>query len=164
MSANQTQQVPAYFNLTADGVGYLNRVRIVQSKGKRGSEYFAGTIQALHGDADEKSRFDVRIVGGEAKEIFARMLDEFPALLDKDYKRRPTVFVGFRVSDLKPVCFETSAKNDKGEEIKVTTPSIDARLLKFKFVKVNRELWYKSQDGQPDAESSSEVPADAVAA
>ena len=57
MSANQTQQVPAYFNLTADGVGYLNRVRIVQSKGKRGSEYFACTIQALHGDADEKSRF-----------------------------------------------------------------------------------------------------------
>ena len=158
MSANQTQQVPAYFNLTADGVGYLNRVRIVQS-GKRGSEYYACTIQALHGDADEKSRFDVRIVGGEAKEIFVRMLDEFPALLAKDYRRRPTVFVGFRVSDLKPVCFETSGRNDKGEEIKVTTPSIDARLLKFKFVKVNRELWYKS-----DAESSSEVPADAVTA
>ena len=84
MSANQTQQVPAYFNLTADGVGYLNRVRIVQSKGKRGSGYFACTIQALHGDADEKSRFDVRIVGGEAKEIFARFQRSWTKITNAD--------------------------------------------------------------------------------
>lgn len=160
--SNQTQQVSAYFNLTADGVGYLNRPRTVQAKGKRSSEYFACTIQALHGDADEKSRFDLRIVGGEAKDLFARLLDEFPALLDADYKRRPTVFVGFRAGDITPIAFETNAKDDKGKPIKITTPSIDGRLLKFKFIKVNGEYWYKSENSHSDdaAETQTDAHAD----
>lgn len=144
--SNQTQQVSAYFNLTADGVGYLNRPRTVQAKGKRSSEYFACTIQALHGDADEKSRFDLRVVGGEAKDLFSRLLDEFPALLDADYKRRPTVFVGFRAGDITPIAFETNAKDDQGKPIKITTPSIDGRLLKFKFIKVDGQYWYTSEN------------------
>ena len=140
----QNQQVPAYFDLTADGVGFMNRPRVVQ--GKRGCEYFSCTIQALHGDADEKSRFDVRIVGGKAKELFAKLLEEFPDLLSNDYKRRPNVFVGFRVGDLCPVVFETTSKNDRNESMKINTTSIDARLLKFKFIKVNRQYWYTEKD------------------
>ena len=156
----QNQQVPTYFDLTADGVGFMNRPRVVQ--GKRGSEYFSCTIQALHGDADEKSRFDVRIVGGKAKELFAKLLEEFPDLLSNDYKRRPTVFVGFRVGDLRPVVFETNSKNDRNESVKVNTPSIDGRLLKFKFIKVNRQYWYTEKD-DAQAQSSEAHTEDATA-
>ena len=92
--SNQVQNVPAYFDLTADGVGFMNRPRVVQGKRGSGHVYFSCTIQALHGDADEKARFDVRIVGGKAKELFAKLLEEFPDLLSSDYKRRPTVFIG----------------------------------------------------------------------
>jgi hypothetical protein len=147
--SNQVQNVPAYFDLTADGVGFMNRPRVVQGKRGSGHVYFSCTIQALHGDADEKARFDVRIVGGKAKELFAKLLEEFPDLLSSDYKRRPTVFIGFRVGDLHPVVFETNSKNDKNEPVKVNTPSIDARLLKFKFIKVNRQVWYTEKKRYP---------------
>lgn len=53
-----TQQTQTYFNLLADGFGFLNRLREVQPK--RGKAFYACTIQAARGDADDKSRFDVR--------------------------------------------------------------------------------------------------------
>jgi len=34
----------------------------------------------------------------------------------------------------------------KNEPVKVNTPSIDARLLKFKFIKVNRQVWYTEKN------------------
>lgn len=124
----------AYFNLTCEGVGFLNRPRIV--KGKKVPEYFAVTISASRGDAGEKTRFDVRVVGSEAKILFQKMLEEFPALLSKDFKKRPTVVVGFRVGDIQPTTFES-----KG----AITATIDGRLLKFKFIRVSGELWYEAQ-------------------
>lgn len=154
MTQAQNNQVPAYFNLTADGIGFLNRPRVVEGRGKNSSGYFACTIQALRGDADDKSRFDLRVVGGRAKELMAELLEAFPNLLSSDYRKRPTVTVGFRAGDLQPVHFETKAKNDKGEQITVTTPSIDGRLLQFKFIKVGGQVWYSEKDDvQTDAES-----------
>ncbi|EOF8539387.1 DUF3577 domain-containing protein, partial [Neisseria gonorrhoeae] len=84
-----TQSNQNYFNLTADGIGFLNRPREVQGK-RKSSNYYACTIQASRGDNGEKTRFDLRIVGGQAKELFARLLEEFPQLLSKNYRERPT--------------------------------------------------------------------------
>lgn len=51
-----TQSNQNYFNLTADGIGFLNRPREVQGK-RKSSNYYACTIQASRGDNGEKTRF-----------------------------------------------------------------------------------------------------------
>ena len=90
--SNQTNQTKSqYFNLTSDGVGFVNRVREVQTKGKKGSSYFACVIQASYGDSGDKCRFDVRVVGSEAKEVFQRLLETYPSLKESEYKKHPTV-------------------------------------------------------------------------
>lgn len=151
--SNQTQN--QYFNLTADGIGFLNRPRTVTAK--KGHPYYAATIQASRGDSGDKTRFDVRIVGGHAKELFEQLLQEFPNLQATQLKDRPTVIVGFRVGDLQPIKFETE---DRKTGEKIETLSIDARLLKFKFIKVNGEFWYRSsQDEQNQADTDNPVPA-----
>ena len=134
-----TQTNQNYFNLTADGIGFLNRPREVQ--GRKSSNYYACTIQASRGDNGEKTRFDLRIVGGQAKELFARLLEEFPQLLSKNYRERPTVVVGFRAGDIQPLKFETNNR-ETGEVLE--TLSIDGRLLKFHFIKVDGDMWYQS--------------------
>lgn len=135
-----TQTNQNYFNLTADGIGFLNRPREVQGK-RKSSNYYACTIQASRGDEGEKTRFDLRVVGGQAKELFARLLEEFPQLLSKNYRERPTVVVGFRAGDIQPLKFETNNR-ETGEVLE--TLSIDGRLLKFKFIKVDGDMWYQS--------------------
>ena len=134
-----TQSNQNYFNLTADGIGFLNRPREVQ--GRKSSNYYACTIQASRGDDGEKTRFDLRVVGGQAKELFARLLEEFPQLLSKNYRERPTVVVGFRAGDIQPLKFETNNR-ETGEVLE--TLSIDGRLLKFHFIKVDGDMWYQS--------------------
>jgi len=135
-----TQTNQNYFNLTADGIGFLNRPREVQGK-RKSSNYYACTIQASRGDDGEKTRFDLRVVGGQAKELFARLLEEFPQLLSKNYRERPTVVVGFRAGDIQPLKFETNNR-ETGEVLE--TLSIDGRLLKFHFIKVDGDMWYQS--------------------
>lgn len=145
MTQSTNQNANAYFNLTADGIGFLNRPRTVQSKHKNSQPYYACTVQASRGDAGDKTRFDLRVVGGKAKELFEKLLQEFPNLQASDHKQRPTVSVGFRAGDLQPIMFETQNRQT-GERIQ--TLSIDARLLKFKFIKVNGQYWYTEKDDE----------------
>ena len=141
--SNQTNQTKSqYFNLTSDGVGFVNRVREVQTKGKKGSSYFACVIQASYGDSGDKCRFDVRVVGSEAKEVFQRLLETYPSLKESEYKKHPTVSIAFRLGDLNPKVVEFTDKKT-GEDI--SYPTIDARLLIVKSMKVNGELFHKTQ-------------------
>lgn len=145
----QATQTQNYFNLTSDGIGFLNRPREVKST--KGNPYFACTISASRGSDGDKSRFDLRVVGGEAKELFSKLLENFPEFLDKDFKNHPKVVVGFRAGDIRPIVFE-STNRQTGE--KIATPSIDGRLLKFTFIKVNGEFWYKeNKENQSNAET-----------
>ena len=144
-------QNQTFFNLTVDGCGFLNRPRIVQSKGKNGS-YFSATIQAKRGDAGETTRFEIRVVGGEAKSLFQKLLDEYPALLDKDYKKHPSVFVSFRIGDIQPMSFENK---QTGKPVLY----IDGRLLKFKSITVNKEKWYaENTQATTNAQATTEQP------
>ncbi|MBR2251054.1 MAG: DUF3577 domain-containing protein [Neisseriaceae bacterium] len=144
-------QTQTFFNLTVDGCGFLNRPRIVQSKGKNGS-YFSATIQAKRGDSGETTRFEIRVVGGEAKSLFQKLLDEYPALLDKDYKKHPSVFVSFRIGDIQPMSFENK---QTGKPVLY----IDGRLLKFKSITVNKEKWYaENTQATTNAQAPTEQP------
>ena len=130
-------QTSSYFNLIVDGCGFLNRPRIVEGKGKN-SSYFSATIQANRGDSGETTRFEVRVVGGEAKSLFQKLLDEYPALLSKDYKKRPSVFVSFRIGDIQPMQFE-------GKDGKPTL-YIDGRIIKFNSISVNKQKWFSKPE------------------
>ena len=144
---NNSSNSSVYFNLIADGCGFLNRPRVVQSKS---GSYFACTIAANRGDAGETTRFEVRVVGGEAKSLFQKLLDEFPALLDKDFKKRPSVFVSFRIGDIQPMQFEKDGK---------TTLYIDGRILKFKSITVNKEKWFVDTQSNATADEALSVAA-----
>ena len=141
----------SYFNLTAEGIGFLNRPRRVTGKK---IDYFACTIQASRGNEGDKTRFDLRVVGGQAKELFEQLLEQFPDLENNDFKKRPKVVVGFRAGDIQATVFEST--NARTKE-KVVTPSIDGRLLKFNFIKVNGEFWYKSSAESSIATAESSI-------
>ena len=73
MSELNVAQPAAYFNLHAEGCGYLNRVRTV--KPEKGSPYLACTIAAKHGDATSPmtTKFDCRISGTRAQAIVQQL-------------------------------------------------------------------------------------------
>ena len=151
-----------YYNLTSQGVGFLNRPRIVEVKGKGGksNQYYAANIQALRGDKEspEKTPFSVRITGTEAKELFAKLLADFPDLTHKDFNKRPKVFVGFSIGDIQPMSY-TRKDTDEVQNI------IDGRLLKFTFINVNGESWYSAaQQSQPASNAMTEEQPQAKAA
>lgn len=137
-----------YYNLTSQGVGFLNRPRTVEVKGKGGksNQYYAANIQALRGDKEspEKTPFSVRITGTEAKELFAKLLADFPDLLHKNFNKRPKVFCGFSIGDILPASYK---RKDTDEE----ALNIDGRLLKFTFINVDGKSWYPApaEQSQP---------------
>ena len=128
-----------YFNLTADGVGFVNRIRKVQSK--KGDPYFGCTIQASYGDSGDKCRFDVRVVGNEAKEAFQSLVETYPELLSAEVKKHPTVIISFRLGDLNPKMIEFTDREGQSRSF----ATIDARLLIAKSIKVNGEVFHKTQ-------------------
>ena len=128
-----------YFNLTADGVGFVNRIRKVQSK--KGDPYFGCTIQASYGDSGDKCRFDVRVVGNEAKEAFQSLVETYPELLSAEVKEHPTVIISFRLGDLNPKMIEFTDREGQSRSF----ATIDARLLIAKSIKVNGEVFHKTQ-------------------
>ena len=114
-----------FFNLHVEGVGYLNRVRVI--KPKNGQEFIACTISAMRGSADDVgyTKFDCRVSGAQAQEV-VRMLEE-----DVAAERR--VIVGFRLADIYPELFTFEKGENKGQP----GVAIKGRLLRVKFAKVN---------------------------
>ena len=149
MQTSKTEKT--YFNLTCDGVGYLNRPRWVESKK---SKYIACTIQALRGDEEDKTRFDVRVVGGQAQKVFEDLLKAYPDLLSNDYKKRPTVTIGFRIGD---IYAKTDEAEDRETGEKILTPTIDGRLIRIKYLKVRGEMFYRDE---PNANQEADSAAD----
>jgi hypothetical protein len=117
----------AFFDLTVDGVGYLNRVRAV--KPKKGAEFLACTVAAMRGNVGDLgyTKFDCRVSGADAKKIVQ--------LLEADVTADRTVLVGFRIADIYPETFVF----EKGEKKGQTGVSLKGRLLRIKFARVNGE-------------------------
>jgi len=121
-----------YFDLHVNGLGYLNRPREI--KVKKGQDFVAVDIAALHGAADDVNytRFDCRVSGREAESVIRRCMVKMAA--DEDAK----VLIGFRLGDVSPELF-TYRSGDKAGEIGV---SLKARLLKIHWVRVNGDTVY----------------------
>ena len=156
--ASAPQGEATAFNLITEGVGYLNRVRLV--KPTKGPTYLACTIKALMGKADavEYMPFDCIVVGGLAKEVITTLK------ADLDAERR--VIVGFRVGDAKPDRYEI--KNPETGEVKEVVGQ-KARLLQITFAKVNGAkvdipLVQRAADTESGSEPGSQPVADAASA
>ncbi len=55
-TSNTAQGQKKFFDLHTRGLGYLNRVRMVTTKGKggrRGDSFLACAVNALHGDSED---------------------------------------------------------------------------------------------------------------
>jgi hypothetical protein len=120
---------PSYFNLFVDGVGYLNRVRTVEPKGKRTETFLACSISALRGstNAAQYTKFDCRVSGKQAKEAVE--------LLEPDVTAEKRVIVGFRIADIYTDLFTYKEGERKGQP----GVTIKGRLLRLKFAKVDGE-------------------------
>jgi Protein of unknown function (DUF3577)/Fe2+ transport protein len=125
MSELKMSNPTTYFNLRAEGCGYLNRVRTV--KPEKGQPYLACTIAAKHGDATSPitTKFDCRVSGSRAQSIVGQ--------LEADVKAEKKVFIGFRIGDFVPELFVYQNGKRKGETGVVNK----GRLLQVTFAKVD---------------------------
>jgi len=129
MSELNAARTTSYFNLHAEGCGYLNRVRTVTPE--NGSPYLACTIAAKHGDTANPTttKFDCRVSGTRAQAI---VLQLEPAV---NAERR--VFIGFRIGDFAPELFVYQNGVQKGKTGVVNK----GRLLQVTFVKVDGQTF-----------------------
>ena len=125
-----SQYETKYFDLHIQGIGYLNRVREV--KPSRSEPFWATDIAAIFGSADnvQRTRFDCRVVGTEAKRVIAHAKKH----VDADRK----VLVAFKLGDLYAETFTF----EKGDKAGTTGISLKARLLRIDWVKVDGETVY----------------------
>lgn len=125
---SQSQDVQ-YFDLTTEGVGYLNRIRTVSPK--KVTPYLACTINALCGPSDdvEYRNCDLIVVGTQAKAVVAQLEDAVIA--------QKKVIVGFRFGDASPNRYEVTNRETGAIEPRLC---IKGRLLQITFAKI---------DGQP---------------
>lgn len=139
-----------YFDLHINGIGYLNRARVV--KPKKGTPFLAVDITAIHGDSKEpqKTRFDCRVSGAEAKKVIEQYMSQINdqgRMAADGTTLRHKVLAGFRLGDLYTDVFTY----DKGEKKGTTGVSLKARLLRLDWVKVDGNIVY-----QVNAETSEE--------
>jgi hypothetical protein len=127
---SQATNESSYFDLHVEGVGYLNRVRVVQPKSKKkGQEFLACTVSAMRGSTEQVgyTKFDCRVSGADAQAIVRQ--------LEADVTAQKKVIIGFRIADIYPETFVYEKGDHQGE----TGVSIKGRLLRVKFAKVNGE-------------------------
>ena len=140
-----------YFDLHITGIGYLNRIREVTPQ--RTAPFLATDIAAIFGasDAVQKTYFDCRVFGGEAKKVIRGAWNCLKA--DPDAK----VLMAFKLGDLHAEPFTYKQGNKAGE----TGISLKARLLRIEWVKVNGETVYtapkrQDQEDAPGAATTNE--------
>jgi len=90
------------FNLHTNGIGYLNRIRWVETKGRgrRSDPFLACSISALRGSSDEVqyTLFDLRVSGQDA----IALVDGLRTEVEQGRK----VIVSFRIADIYPHTYE----------------------------------------------------------
>lgn len=114
-----------YFDLHIHGIGYVNRIREVSVK--RGENFWACDIAALHGAEDDVqyTRFDCRVSGSEAGKLIKRM--------QKACQEEKKILIGFKLGDLYTDTFTYESGTKQGE----TGVSLKARLLFVYWIKVD---------------------------
>lgn len=143
-----------YFDLHIDGIGYLNRAREVAVR--KGGNFLAVDITAIHGEADapQKTRFDCRVNGTEARALIARLMPKINETFTAadGTTARHKVLCGFRLGDLYAETFTYT----KGERAGQTGVSLKARLLRLNWVMVDGEFVYRAEAKADEAETPTE--------
>lgn len=131
-----------YFDLHIHGIGYVGRIREVQVK--RGDNFWACDISALHGPEDDVqyTRFDCRVSGSEATKLIKRC-----APASQEQKK---ILIGFKLGDLYAETFVYEAGDKAGQ----TGVSLKARLLYISWIKVDGETVYIAPPKAEPAEDS----------
>ena len=121
----QAEAQSKYFDLHTEGIGYLNRIRVVPVK--KGEGYLCCAISALRGSADEPeyTYFDLKVSGGAAKEAVGWLR----TAVDNDRK----VLIGFKAGDTYPEVFTYESGPKKGQ----TGVSTKGRLLKVRWARID---------------------------
>ncbi|HWR88384.1 MAG TPA: DUF3577 domain-containing protein [Acidiferrobacterales bacterium] len=131
MNQAATQSNPAqgngqakYFDLHTEGLGYLNRIRVVPVK--KGEGYLCCAISALRGAAEEPeyTYFDLKVSGAAAKQAVGRLR----TAVDNGQK----VLIGFKAGDTYPEVFTYESGPKKGQ----TGVSTKGRLLKVRWARI----------------------------
>lgn len=144
--ANDTQD-KQFFNLHASGIGYLNRVRWVEtnnrSGGRRAEPFLSCAINALRGSSDspQYTYFDLKVVGEDAIQVISD--------LEEAVNSERKVIVAFRAADLYVHTYERrkrDGRNGQRSDEMETASLIKARLLLITSAKVDGELVYKREE------------------
>jgi Protein of unknown function (DUF3577) len=145
MSTSSIQSASAttakYYDLHVGGIGYLKRIRVV--KPKKGGEFLACSVSALHGSADsvEYTNFDLRVSGSLAQRCI-KALEQSMGADDK-------VLIGFKVGDIYPDAFTVTDGTDAGKLLQV----IKGRLLQVTFAKINN-ISFDLPLSEPEAQAA----------
>ncbi|MDH2431004.1 STY4534 family ICE replication protein [Pokkaliibacter sp. MBI-7] len=139
-----TQNASQFFDLHTSGIGYINRIRLVEPK--KGEPFWACSIAALRGDTNnvEYTYFDVRVSGTEAARLIARCQQAVEA--------GSKMLISFKIGDIYPDVFTYASGDRKGE----TGVSLKGRLLMIRWIKKDGEMIYQ----MPKADDASGAPAD----
>ena len=150
-SSNAPAQGKQYYDLHTRGLGYLNRTRMVNTKGKggrRGEPFLACSINALHGDREDPntSLFDCRVSGNDAQRIVQAVTP--------DVEAKKKVTVGFTIGDIYAHVYERKVKKQDADgkwretgETEIAS-LIKGRLLQITYVKIdNDEVYRVDSDG-----------------
>ena len=148
-----------YFNLHVSGLGYLSRVRWVETKGggRKSQPFLACTIGALRGSADDVqyTYFDVRVSGQEAIDLVDK--------LGHDVDENRKVIIAFKASDIYVNVYERELKDQNGRKTGhvEAAANIKGRLLQINMAKVDGVEVYRraassemEQDGHDDGQHS----------
>ena len=155
----QQQQAPAqreFFNLHANGIGYLHRVRWVTpaGRGRKAEPFLACAISALRGatDSPDYTYFDLRVSSAEAIDL----IDS----LQKEVDERRKVLISFRIADLYAHSYERDARDQGGRPTgqKELAGLIKGRLILVNSVKVDGQLVYQRAESNADAAQSGSQP------
>lgn len=146
------QQAPAqreFFNLHANGIGYLNRVRWVTptGRGRKAEPFLACAISALRGatDSPDYTYFDLRVSSAEAIDL----IDS----LQKEVDERRKVLISFRIADLYAHSYERDVRDQGGRPTgqKEHAGLIKGRLILINSVKVDGQLVYQRAESNVEA-------------
>lgn len=147
MTAQAAQR--EYFNLHTNGIGYLNRVRWVETKGRgrRSEPFLACSISALRGSSDEVqyTYFDLRVSGKDAIDLVESLQNEV-----NDNRK---VIVSFRIADIYPHTYERQVQDSQRRPTGQTEQAalIKGRLILINSVKVDGELVYTRPEDTSEA-------------
>lgn len=154
----QSNNASSYFNLHFTAIGYLNRVRWVETKrgNRKADPFLSCAVNALHGSADDPNYtyFDLKVSGKEAVEIISN--------LAADLEAQRKVIVVFRGGDIYPHLYQRQVRDQQGNKLNRTEPAalIKGRMLVVYSVKVDGVEVYRrppTEDADVEAAAGAEA-------